>query len=194
VRLRPGESRRVEVTLPGRAFAYWHTGVAGWRVPSGTFGIEVARSSVDVVAVVPVEIHGDAGTAPDGPDTPPIAATDEQFAARLGHAVPEPRPVRPFTRQSSLEELTVTRIGRLLHAVLWRIAPFDDETRADEAGMRMYKRALEELPLRGAAIYSGRKLTLTTVDTLLDILNGRPRQAAVRSVAALGRTIRSWLR
>ena len=45
-------------------------------------------------------------------------------------------PVRPFTRQSSLEELTATRIGRLLNALLWRIAPFDDETRADETAMR----------------------------------------------------------
>jgi hypothetical protein len=58
----------------------------------------------------------------------------------------------------------------------------------------MYKRALDELPLRGAAIYSGGKLTWTTVDTLLDVLNGRPRAAAVRTVAALGRAIRSWTR
>ena len=194
VRLRPGESQEVAVTVPGRAFAFWDTAVAGWRIPSGPFGVEIARSSVDVVETLTVEIKGGAGTAPEGPDAPAVAVTDEQFAERLGHAVPQPRPIRPFTRQSSLEELTATRIGRLLNALLWRIAPFDDETRADETAMRTYKRALDELPLRGAAIYSSGRMTWTTVDTLLDILNGRRRQAAVRVVAAAGRTIRSWVR
>lgn len=194
VRLGPGGSRPVRITLPGRAFAYWDSGVGDWRIPSGTFDIEVARSSVDVLATVTVDVKGGVDAAPDGPDAPAVAATDEQFAERLGHAVPKPRPVRPFTRQSSLEELTATRLGRLLNAVLWRIAPFDAETRADETAMRMYKRALDELPLRGAAIYSGGKLSWTTVDTLLDILNGRRRPAAVRTVAALGRTLRSWTR
>jgi beta-glucosidase len=149
---------------------------------------------VDIVETLTVQVTGGVVAAPDGPDAPAVAATDEQFAERLGHAVPRPRPVRPFTRQTSLEELAATRIGRLLNAVLWRIAPFDDESRADEAAMRMYKRSLDELPLRGAAIYSGGKLTWTMVDTLLDILNGRPRPAAVRILAALGTTIRSWRR
>jgi beta-glucosidase len=194
VRLGPGESRAVEIALPARAFAYWDTEAGDWRIPTGEFGIEVARSSMDIVATLTVQIEGGVGTAPEAPGTPAVAATDEQFAARLGHAVPVPRPIRPFTRQSSLEDLTATRIGRLLNAVLWRIAPFDDEDRADEAAMRMYKRALDELPLRGAAIYSAGKLTWTTVDTLLDVLNGRPRPAAVRVLAALGRTIRSWTR
>jgi beta-glucosidase len=147
---------------------------------------------VDVAETLTVTVQGGVDTAPEGPDTPALAATDEQFAVRLGRPVPLARPVRPFTRQSSLEELRVTRTGRLLNAVLWRMAPFDAETRADETAMRMYRRSLDELPLRGAAVYSGGKLRWTTVDTLLDIVNGEHRRAAVRLVAALGVTVRSW--
>lgn len=60
VRLDPGESRRVEVALDERAFAFW--GDAGWRVEPGAFRIEVGRSSRDlplsaeVVLDVPVEL------------------------------------------------------------------------------------------------------------------------------------------
>ncbi len=191
VRLGPGASERVEVTLPARAFAFYDVGAGDWRIPAGRFAVEVARSCTDIVQTLTVAVHGGVDAAPEGPATPAVAVTDDLFAARLGRPVPRPRPVRPFTRQSSLEELGATRIGRLLNALLWRIAPFDAETRADETAMRTYKRALDELPLRGAAIYSGGKLRLTTVDALLDVLNGHPRQAAVRAVAALAATVRS---
>ena len=190
VRLGPGERETVTVSVPARAFAFYDVEAADWRIPSGNFDIEVARSSVDVAETLTVQVVGGVDTAPEGPQSPGVAATDEQFARRLGRPVPRPRPVRPFTRQSSLAELGATRIGRLLNAVLWRMAPFDEETRADETTMRTYKRALDELPLRGAAIYSDGKLTWSTVDTLLDLLNGERRQAAVRLVTVLARAAR----
>jgi beta-glucosidase len=189
VRLGPGESSTVTIDVPGRSFAFWDVEAGDWRIPSGAFAIEVARSAVDIVETVMVEVKGGVDVAPEGPDSAPIAATDEQFARRLGRPVPVPRPVRPFTRQSSLAELSSTRIGRLLNALLWRMAPFDAETRADEVAMRTYRRGLDELPLRGAAIYSAGKLTWPMVDTLLDLLNGRRRDAAVRIVAALGKAL-----
>ena len=194
VRLAPGATREVAVRLPARAFAFYDVPAGDWRVPSGPFDVEVARSSADVVRTLTVTVRGGVGTAPEGPDAPAVAATDEQFARRLGRAVPRPRPVRPCTRHSSLGELALTRTGRLLRAVLWRIAPFGAETRADETAMRTYRRALDELPLRGAAIYSGGRLTWPMVDTLLDVLNGRPGRAAARTVAALARSVRSWAR
>jgi beta-glucosidase len=179
----------VTIALPARAFEFYDVSTAGWQTPAGSFDIEVARSAVDVVETVSVQVKGSVDTAGEGPRTPPVASTDDQFAARLGRPIPRPRPVRPFTRQSSLEELGVTRIGRLLNAILWRLAPFDEDTKADETAMKAYKRSLDELPLRGAAIYSSGKLRWPTVDTLLDILNREPRQAATRLAIALGRTI-----
>jgi beta-glucosidase len=189
VHLQPGETGTVTIALPARAFEFYDVSTAGWQTPAGSFDIEVARSAVDVVETVSVQVKGSVDTAGEGPRTPPVASTDDQFAARLGRPIPRPRPVRPFTRQSSLEELGATRIGRLLNAILWRLAPFDEDTKADETAMKAYKRSLDELPLRGAAIYSSGKLRWTTVDALLDILNREPRQAATRLAIALGRTI-----
>jgi beta-glucosidase len=189
VHLAAGASETVAIELPARAFAFYDVEAADWRIPTGAFAIAVARSSVDIVETLTLEVEGGVDQAPEGPGTAPIAATGDQFAARLGRPVPRPRPVRPFTRQSSLSELRATRTGRLLYAILWRIAPFDEEAKADEIAMRTFKRALDELPLRGAAIYSEGKLPWSTVDILLDVVNGRPG----RAVTALGRKVTARL-
>jgi beta-glucosidase len=173
VRLAPGQSRTVNVVVPARAFAFYDVRVGDWRVPSGAYDLEVARSSADVVATVTVAVTGGVDTAAEPAGAPPVAASDELFRRRLGRPVPRPRPVRPFTRQSTLDELSVTRTGRLLKAVLWRLAPIDEATRADPAAMAMIERSLAELPLRAAAIYSGGKLRWATVDLLLGMLNRR---------------------
>jgi beta-glucosidase len=190
VRLQPGQTAMVTVTVPARAFAFYDTRVGDWRIPSGAFDLEVARSSIDVVATATVAVKGGVDTAAEPAGAPPVAATDEQFERRLGRPIPRPRPARPFTRQSTLDEISVTRVGRLLRTVLWRLAPIDEATRADQVTMAMFEHAFAELPLRGAAIHSDGKLRWATVDTLLDILNGHPGHALTALAQTLGRRIR----
>ncbi|HWO13799.1 MAG TPA: fibronectin type III-like domain-contianing protein, partial [Polyangiaceae bacterium] len=50
VELAPGETRRVSITLPARAFAYYDVGAKRWQADAGKYGVELARSSVDVQA------------------------------------------------------------------------------------------------------------------------------------------------
>ena len=45
VTLRPGESRRVTVTLDRRSFSYYDPGSKEWRADPGDFDILVGRSS-----------------------------------------------------------------------------------------------------------------------------------------------------
>jgi beta-glucosidase len=49
VSLRPGESRRVTVTLDRRSFSYYDTGTKSWRTEPGDFDILVGRSSDQIV-------------------------------------------------------------------------------------------------------------------------------------------------
>ncbi len=48
VRLQPGESRRVRIPLPRRAFARWSVAKHGWVVVPGTYRIRVGSSSRDL--------------------------------------------------------------------------------------------------------------------------------------------------
>ena len=49
VALRPGETRRVSVTLDERAFSYFDVARKQWRIDPGEFTILVGRSSADIV-------------------------------------------------------------------------------------------------------------------------------------------------
>ncbi len=190
VELDRGESRTVSVPLAPRAFSYYDADRGAWCTPSGEYDVVVARSSVDEVAALPVRVTGGVTSAREPADTPPVSVTDGEWEQRLGRPVPAPRPVRPFTRDSTLGELAAHPVGRLLRAGVLRASPVDADSTADPATRRMMERAIDELPLRAAAVMSGGRLRWPMVDGLLDVLDNRP-LALVRRV---GGGLRSWLR
>jgi len=59
VTLRPGESRRVTVRLPARAFAHWDVTTHGWLVPDGVYRVYAGSSSRDPrMSSTPVRLCG----------------------------------------------------------------------------------------------------------------------------------------
>ncbi|WEV67105.1 glycoside hydrolase family 3 C-terminal domain-containing protein [Bifidobacterium sp. ESL0769] len=63
VYLEPGESAEVSIDLDSRAFAYWSERFEDWKVEEGTYGIEVATSSRDIVDTVFVDLDDDGKVA-----------------------------------------------------------------------------------------------------------------------------------
>lgn len=47
--LEPGASTRVEFALTDRAYSHWDTTTSDWTVPSGVYGVQIGRSSHDIV-------------------------------------------------------------------------------------------------------------------------------------------------
>lgn len=56
IHLLPGEKKTVSFTLDKRAFAYWNTQIHDWHVVSGTYEIEIGKSSRDIIFDLPVEL------------------------------------------------------------------------------------------------------------------------------------------
>jgi beta-glucosidase len=181
VRLDPGESTTVTIDVAPRAFAFYDVEAADWRVPSGPYDLEVARSSADVVHTLDLEVTGGVTSAPEPPSTPPVAYADDDFVRRLGRPIPVPRPVRPFTRDSTLAEIRDTWLGGLLYAAALRAGRAGQEDAEDAP---MIERSLDELPLRAAALFSHGRITWARLDLVLDLLNGRPAQAGRRAARA----------
>ena len=48
VALQPGETQTISFTLTKRDFAYYHTGISDWYVPTGQYRILIAKSSRDI--------------------------------------------------------------------------------------------------------------------------------------------------
>ena len=180
VHLAPGASERVEVALDRRAFAVWDVAAHDWLVEAGTFEVVVARSSVDAVEVVAVEVASDDALAPE----PPVAglvATDDEFVALCGGSLPAVPPARPFHRNSTLEDLEATWLGRRLGAIVEAQALKEAEHEfpdPDAATQRMIRSAVREGPVRGLVLLSGGKVPFTAVDAVLAGLNGGVRAAA----------------
>jgi beta-glucosidase len=174
VELAAGEVRTVTIPLRERAFACYDTGRAGWCVPDGAYDVVVARSSVDAVASLPVRVRGGVTEVAEPADTPPVSIRDEDWERRLGRPIPSPRPVRPYTRDSTMGEIARHPAGRLLRAAMLRASPIDPDSADDPATRRMMERSIDELPLRAAVLFSGGRLSWPVVDGLLDVLNNRP--------------------
>lgn len=64
VRLAPGESATVTVTLGARDLAYWHPTARRWIVEGGTFVVEVGSSSRDIRGTASVEVAGESAALP----------------------------------------------------------------------------------------------------------------------------------
>jgi beta-glucosidase len=166
VHLGPGATQDIRIAVPARAFAFWH---GGWQIPDGPHDLEIGWSSEDIVTTVGVTVRG--GYTGRLPARPLIAASESAFAARLGRPVPEPRPVTPYVRVSTIGELSGNPIGRVLREVSLRVAQYRD---ADPVTAAMIRRSVEEMPLRGMALFSQGRITLGQVDAIVDLANRRP--------------------
>lgn len=56
VALAPGETKAVTFMLDKRAFAYWNTTLHDWHVETGAFGIQLGKSSRDIVLEADVNV------------------------------------------------------------------------------------------------------------------------------------------
>ncbi len=185
VHLEPGESQPVTVGLDRRSFAVWDVGRKDWVVEAGRFEILVARSSVEVEAVLLHEV-ADGDVLTPAPSTAGPVATAEEFTALLGGSLPAVPAPRPFHRNSTVEDLAETRMGRLLasrvvaEAVRRSAAEFPDP---DDATLEMVRSSVREGPLRMLALMSDGKVPMWVIDTAITALN-REWTRTLRSVGS----------
>ena len=182
VELAPGETAHVEVRLDRRSFAVWDVQAHDWRVEAGEFEILVGASSTDIRGRETVTVDSD-DTVAAAPDVAGTVATDAEFAALLGRPIPVPTSSRPFTRTSTPAELTTSRVGRGLVALLNRTAgravTLDDADDLGEAE-QMLRAVMSAMPLRAFVQMSNGRLSLAALDRLIAGLNSDMRTAVRR--------------
>ncbi|MDR0813425.1 MAG: glycoside hydrolase family 3 C-terminal domain-containing protein [Oscillospiraceae bacterium] len=184
--LTPGESRTITFELNPRSFSYYNPKTAAWAVEGGTYTVSVAASSRDIRASAEVEITGDGSesiledlqntiyySVPSGAFTVP----DADFAAVYGQELPQRRTSGElFHTNSTLVDVSVTRIGRTLTKIISRITNkiySNPENNEDESFRRMAEATIMETPLRAFGMMSGGVLPPARLEGLLLIMNGK---------------------
>ncbi|HQR79229.1 MAG TPA: glycoside hydrolase family 3 C-terminal domain-containing protein [Actinomycetota bacterium] len=186
VRLPAGATDAVVINVPSRAFAFYDVQQRSWQVPEGEYDLEVGLSSVDIAHAVPVRMTG--GFTGRRDEEAGIASDDGDFARRLGRPIPPVRPVRPYTRVSTVGEVSHNPVGQLLRSLVLRVG--GHHTAEDPTTARMIERSVDEMPLRTIALFSEGKIDLGVIDALIDVLNRRPDRTVGRAVRGLLRKAR----
>ena len=170
VPLEAGASQRVTLGLDRRSFAVYDVSAEKWLVEAGDFEVRVGASSQDIRASHTITVTSpDEVTATLKPAEP--LATDAEFAALLGHNIPEPRPLLPLHMDSLVDDIgaipVLRPLSRALLAAVARIAEAD----ADPATRAMSKAIMRQMPLRGVVARSHRAISFGVMRGIIRVLN-----------------------
>lgn len=183
VRLAPGEETSMSLELGPDAFSVWDVQSHSWQVVGGGYEILVGFSSADIRIKARLVVRSEFALC-EGTRPVRLIAEDEEFERLLGQPVPEPEPVRPFTRNSTLGEVGATALGRQLQAVIrGQISrQFGGSGETSAVMERMLESVVTQMPLRSLVSMGGGRVSWKTLDAIVEALNGRWLAAAGRLV------------
>jgi beta-glucosidase len=192
--LRPGEEARLEFTLDSRAFAYYNPLIRDWHIPGGEYLLRVGASSRDIRLSAALRLE-DSRPGTPLPDlsgaayADPAALQDLEapaFEALLGRPLPQYRP-RPFTSDSTLKEIRITLLGRIIGSLVRKIVLGNTQAAPQEGqDLRvMLEAQADYLPLRALRILGDE-----TLEGIILWLNRRRFRGFVKIVGGIGRNVK----
>ena len=174
VELSPGETRTVIVEIPLEDLKYWDVQEHSRLLETGVYTLYAASSSQDLRLKAQIALEGTA--EPYSTLSMKRAETEEEFITMLGHPLPVERKAYPFHRNTTIHELGISRMGRMIHRAVYRY--FKHNEPEDIVHSTVF-----ESPLRSMLMGSTR-FTWKTVDEAADLLNGH-------ILGSIGRILRS---
>lgn len=212
VHVKPGEERAVEFSLGMEAVRSWDASAHEWVVCAGAYELRASVSSRDVRLRLQVEVLEDGAVEAAGCE-PPRAASDfpqhnnpivvpsiyekphagcfaepeaeSAFTQLYGSELPEPRPVVPFTVDSTVEDMAASWFGRRMFRIIdWVVA--EPASKMDHIQRMMMREMAADMPLRSLTT-SG--VPLGAVEGFVGMLNGHYLTGFVRVVRELTRAI-----
>ena len=179
VELEPGESKTVEFTLDDRSFAIWSE---GWKIPGGTYTVQIGASSRDIRLEQAVEVPGQEIPAPAWQagswyETMVDAPSREEWEKLMGHPVPitaEPQKGQ-FTMDSTCMEMKDhSFMMKIQYKVTENIIAksFGGKKDMNDPAYRMMLTCATDCPMRSVVISSGGMMGDSLAKGMLHMANG----------------------
>ncbi len=179
VELEPGESKTVEFTLDDRSFAIWND---GWKIPGGTYTVQIGASSRDIRLEQTMEITGEEMAIPPWhagswyetlADTP----SREEWEKLMDHPVPIlPEPKKgQFTMDSTCMEMKDhSLVMKIQYMVTENIIAksFGGKKDLSDPAYRMTLTCATDCPMRSVIISGGGAMSDSLAQGLLHMANG----------------------
>ncbi len=179
--LKPGECKKLTMTLDQRSFAYYNTRTKDWCVEGGTYDLLIGASSVDIRLKTSITLAGDGKemllaeqyqklTDYIRPSYP-LRISNDQFISLLGYTPKEDHFGKPYDRNATLTDIKDTLIGKILCSVVKKsISKMSGGASADPTTVLMMERSVMEMPLRSLKMASG--MTNKQIEGIVALANG----------------------
>ncbi len=193
VHLLPDSSHVVEVVLDDRAFQVFDVDSNAWVTDAGVYRVVIARSSVDVVERVDIEVRSSRKVASANGGVANWRPDDESFRELLGRPIPVPAPVRPFHRNTTITDLESTWLGPILRRVVLprirtELTGMFPESKPDFVDR--FALVAFEAPLRVVVATLEGKVRLSHIDGVIELMNHQWSAVHRRLRAGLAATAR----
>ena len=179
VELEPGESRQVAFTLDERSFAVW---ADGWKVPGGSYEVQIAASSQDIRLCDFMEVKGETLKVPKWQEgnwyeTLSGSPSREEWEKAMGHpvkVVSEEKKGQFTMDNSCLEMKDSSLIMKIQYKVTENIIAksFDGKKDYSDPAFKMMMVCATDCPMRAAVISSGGAVSDSLAKGLLEMANG----------------------
>ena len=175
--LKAGESKTVTIPLDDKAFRYWNTVTGKFEIDGGDYEIQIGASVADVKLSGTVTVAGTGAPACEDLSRLPSyvsghikAVSDQEFAALLGHEIPDGRWAGTIQPNDAIAQLYYAR--SLKARLVWKVM--------DSLLQRSVKKGEPDLniiftynmPIRAIGKMAGGLVSQEMCDGILAIVNG----------------------
>jgi beta-glucosidase len=146
------------------------------KLEAGEYVVSVGTSSEDIIQSYTIslssqdKIDSDLALAYFNPKED-FKPNDEDFALLLNRPIPQPKPLKPYTINSTLVDISAHPLGKMMLWGVLKMSKSLSQGVADEFNQAMIEHMIKEMPLRSLINFSGGKLSMKTTLTLLSIMN-----------------------
>ncbi len=179
--LAAGETKKAELMLDQRSFAYYNTKVMSWCVEGGAYELLVGASSADIRLHTDITLPGDGKEALlfdtyhtlNEYQQPgfPLRISDEQFYKLLGYTPKPDQNGRPYSKDSTLDDIKDTLIGKILLKVVKSAMNKMLKANNDPTMALMIEKSTMEMPLRSMKMAGS--ITNKKLNGLVALANGK---------------------
>ena len=158
------QSKDVQIPIDLEHFKIYHDG--SLRLEAGEYTVLVGASSSDIRIEKTITIPGESFS-------PSHLNQDALFNELYGKPLPKETPVKPYTLNSTLNDISSTYIGKKMYQKIQKEMQSMFVGDYDETLKMMFENMVKEMPLRQLISMSNGVLTLNKMQALIALMNKR---------------------
>ncbi len=175
--LKAGESKTVTIELDDKAFRYWNSVTEQFEIDGGDYDILIGASVSDIRLSGTVTVEGtdapkceDAALLPSYRKGDVKAVSDEEFAALLGHPIPDGKWAGVIEPNDAIAQLYYAK--SLKARLVWKVLDSMLKKSIEKGEPDLNITFIYNMPIRAIGKMAGGMVSQSMCDGILDIING----------------------